>query len=222
MAELAAQIDVRSVTIGKHSLEGFLSLPDKPIGVVIFAHGSGSSRFSPRNGLVADQLAQAGFAILLFDLLSPAEATDRSKVFNVLLLAERVTEAIKMVRGEAATSSLRIGLFGGSTGAAAALVAAAKHPMEVVAIVTRGGRPDLAWDHLAEVRSPTMLIVGEADVEVLGLNRAALEKLTCTKGLTIVRGATHLFEEEGALEQVVEEASFWFRIHLGGSDVERF
>jgi len=208
--------------IGSQRLEGLLALPAKPTGLVIFAHGSGSSRFSPRNRFVADELQKAGFATLLFDLLTPDEAQDRANVFDIPLLADRVAQAVATTRTDPAMCELPIGLFGASTGAAAALVVAALRPNDVAAVVSRGGRPDLATEYLSKVRSPTMLIVGGADDAVIKLNRAAMEQLSCIKGLRIVRGATHLFEEEGALQQVVEEALFWFRAHMGGSEIERF
>ncbi|MGI9422075.1 MAG: dienelactone hydrolase family protein [Hyphomicrobiaceae bacterium] len=212
----------KTLTIGSQELEGILVVVERPIGLVIFAHGSGSSRFSPRNAYVARELQKAGFATLLFDLLTADEARARANVFNVALLAERVIDAVKAARVNAATSGLRIGLFGASTGAAAALAAAAIRPDDVAAVVSRGGRPDLAAPYLSEVRSPTMLIVGEADAQVVALNETALDQLNCVKGLKTIRGATHLFEEEGALEQVVEEAQFWFRAHMEASDFDRF
>jgi pimeloyl-ACP methyl ester carboxylesterase len=221
-AAAAPHAVARTITIGSHHLEGILAAPANPIGLVIFAHGSGSSRLSPRNTYVANELQKAGFATLLFDLLTFAEGQDRANVFDIPLLADRVVEAITAVRVDPATRELPIGLFGASTGAAAALVAAALRPNEVAAVVSRGGRPDLAAGDLDKVRSPTMLIVGSADREVINLNRAAMEQLACVKGLRIVQGATHLFEEEGTLEQVVSEASFWFRSHLGGSSIDKF
>ena len=221
-ATAASPATARTITIGSHHLEGSLATPATPIGLVIFAHGSGSSRFSPRNTHVANELQKAGFATLLFDLLTSDEAQDRANVFDIPLLADRVVEAITTVRADPVTRDLAVGLFGASTGAAAALVAAALCPDDVAAVVSRGGRPDLAAGHLERVRSPTMLIVGSADHEVIRLNRAAMEQLSCVKGLRIVQGATHLFEEEGTLEQVVNEASFWFRSHLGGSSIDKF
>lgn len=222
MTENAKRTDVNEIRIGTRRLEGLLTRPCNPTGIVVFVHGSGSSRFSPRNRFVADELSKAGFATLLFDLLAEEEARDRANIFDIPLLATRVGEALAAVRQDVSTRDLRIGLFGASTGAAAALVAAALHPSDVAAIVSRGGRPDLAGGHLSNVRSPTMLIVGSSDVEVIRLNRAAMEQMSCVKGLRIIPGASHLFEEEGTLEQVVEEAQFWFRIHLGGSEVDRY
>ena len=212
----------RVVTIGAYRLEGLLAVPADPIGLIIFAHGCGSSRFSPRNNLVAGEFQKAGFATLLFDLLTSDEAQDRSNVFDIPLLAERVVEAIAAMRSDPATSELPVGLFGASTGAAAALVAAARRPDDTAAVVSRGGRPDLAGTALEDVRSPTLLIVGGADYQVIDLNRAAMGQLSCVKGLRIVQGATHLFEEEGTLQEVVADALFWFRAHMGASEVDDF
>jgi pimeloyl-ACP methyl ester carboxylesterase len=222
MTESMKRKGVNEVRIGTRRLEGLLTRTDDPMGIVVFVHGSGSSRFSPRNRFVADALSKAGFATLLFDLLTEEEARDRANVFDIPLLATRVGEALAAVRQDVSTRDLRVGLFGASTGAAAALVAAALYPNDVAAIVSRGGRADLAGGYLNEVRAPTMLIVGGSDVEVIRLNRAAMEQMSCVKGLRIIPGASHLFEEEGTLEQVVEEAQSWFRIHLGGSEVDRY
>ena len=199
----------RSTTVALPAgLPGTLELPAAPRGVVIFAHGSGSGRFSPRNRQVAAALRESGFATLLFDLLTEAEATDRRKVFDIALLASRLDEAVAAVAAEMPV--LRIGLFGASTGAAAALVSAAANPL-VRAVVSRGGRPDLAGEAtLARVVAPTLLIVGGADHEVLALNRWAGERLACPNELAIVPGATHLFEEPGALEAVARHAAAWF------------
>ena len=216
MSELSGNAFSRTVRIGEKNLEGFLAMPEDAGALVIFAHGSGSSRLSPRNNAVAEKLRQAGLATLLFDLLTSAEAADRANVFDIELLGARVAEAVAWARREPATSALPVGLFGASTGAAAALVAASALPGDVAAIVSRGGRPDLAGAHLDIVRAPTLLIVGGADDVVLGLNRIALQRLNCVKELRIVPGATHLFEEPGALEQVVEAATSWFRAQMGG------
>jgi pimeloyl-ACP methyl ester carboxylesterase len=221
MSQPIEQQSRQSVTVGVHLLEGLLLVPAEPKGIVIFAHGSDSSRFSSRNTFVARELSKRGHATLLFDLLTEEEARQRTNVFDIFLLAGRVVEAIDAVRAKATTRDLPVGLFGASTGAAAALVAAAQRPEIVSAVVSRGGRPDLASGELRNVRAPTMLIVGSRDLAVLELNRLALEEMTCIKGLHVVRGATHLFEEAGALEEVLEAAAFWFRVHLGGSDVER-
>jgi putative phosphoribosyl transferase len=200
----------RQVTIGSDALEGMLSLPPQAKGLVIFAHGSGSSRHSSRNTLVAGHLQEAGLATLLFDLLSEAEAADRAQVFNIPLLAERLEEALDWALTDDDAKALPTGLFGASTGAAAALVAAAAKPQRVRALVSRGGRPDLAGPSLGWVRAPTLLIVGGADTTVLELNREAYGAMNCEKKLEIIVGATHLFEEPGALDKVVELARNWF------------
>ncbi len=205
----------RTVTIGALDLEATLNVPAKALGLVLFAHGSGSSRFSQRNARVALALNGRGFATLLLDLLTTEEAASRGNVFDIALLGRRVADAVAWVRGEPSIGDLPIGLFGASTGAAAALVAAAFEPSGIGAIVSRGGRPDLAGGCLAEVRAPTLLIVGGADHDVIGLNREALDMLRCVKELTIVPGATHLFEEPGALDEVIGLACAWFERHLG-------
>ena len=202
------------VHIGPVGLEGILGAPPDPKGLVIFAHGSGSSRLSPRNNAVAQALTRSGFATLLFDLLTPLEAENRDNVFDIPLLGERVTEAVAWAREDFQTGPLPIGLFGASTGAAAALVAAAEKPRDIAAVVSRGGRPDLASTRLEKVQAPTLLIVGGADSIVIELNAAAFERLVCKKQFHIVPGATHLFEEPGTLEEVVREASAWFGVHL--------
>jgi putative phosphoribosyl transferase len=208
---------LREVTVAPPGLPGLLRIGAAPKGVILFAHGSGSSRLSPRNTAVAERLAEAGFASLLFDLLTDAEAADRRNVFDIPLLADRLLDATRWIAAEADTATLPIGYFGASTGAAAALVAAAQPDAAAVgAVVSRGGRPDLAGDALGHVRAPTLLIVGGADLQVLDLNRAALAALRCDKQLAIVPGATHLFEEPGALDAVVAEAELWFRLHLAG------
>lgn len=196
------------------SLPGTFWLPQKPRGIVVFAHGSGSSRQSPRNRYVASVLVEAGFAALLFDLLTELEAGDRRKVFDIELLADRLVQAAMWVVQQPQSTGLACGLFGASTGSAAALLAAASHPSLVAAIVSRGGRPDLAHQDLPFVRAPTLLIVGENDEPVLTWNRQALDLLTCPKELVIIPGATHLFEEPGALEQVAELAREWFLRYL--------
>jgi len=202
------------IPAGGVRLEGTLTLPPQPLGVVLFAHGSGSSRFSPRNRLVADALVSANIGTLLFDLLTDREAADRGNVFDVELLAGRLRHATEWIAARPATADLGLGYFGASTGAAAALVAAAD-AARVRAVVSRGGRPDLAGDFLPRVVAPTLFIVGGADVEVLELNRAALARLGGIKRLEVVPGATHLFEEPGALESVSALAQLWFRQHLG-------
>ncbi|MBW8269283.1 dienelactone hydrolase family protein [Caldovatus aquaticus] len=192
-------------------LPGVLELPARPEAVVVFAHGSGSSRLSPRNRQVAAALHHAGLATLLFDLLTEEEAADRRNVFDIGLLARRLAAAMEHVAAHEATAGLPVGLFGASTGAAAALVAAATRPGAVGAIVSRGGRPDLAGEgHLTRVTAPTLFIVGGEDHEVLRLNEWAQSWMTCPTELAIVPGATHLFEEPGALEQVARLAAGWF------------
>jgi putative phosphoribosyl transferase len=204
----------REITIGPVGLEGILGLPHESGGIVLFAHGSGSGRFSPRNNFVAQALREAGLATLLFDLLTEEEVRDRGNVFDVRLLAERLSMATAWVKQDREAASLPVGYFGASTGAAAALVAAASAAWPIAAVVSRGGRPDLAGPALAKVTAPTLLIVGGDDPTVLGLNRAALAELQCEKHLAVVPGATHLFEEPGALEAVVDLAGNWFTAHL--------
>ena len=202
----------------KAQLEGNLALPEGANAIVLFAHGSGSSRHSPRNRSVATALNEAGLATLLFDLLTPDEERidqqTRAFRFDIDLLANRLTGAIDWVDSQAPLRDLRIGLFGASTGAAAALIAAAHRPEAVGAVVSRGGRPDLAGEALARVRSPTLLIVGGQDSTVISLNRTAGERLMAQNQLAIVPGATHLFEESGALEEVTRLACGWFKQHL--------
>lgn len=202
------------MTLPPFGLPGLLGVPaSRPHGIIIFAHGSGSSRFSPRNTFVAEALQHAGFFTLLFDLLTEDEAYDRVNVFNIPLLAERLDQAATWTRQMAATPELGLGFFGASTGAAAALVAAAgRH--DVAAVVSRGGRPDLAGEALSRVTAPILLIVGGNDPTVLDLNRAAYAKLRCERRLDVVPGATHLFEEPGALDNVVALARNWFQEHL--------
>ncbi len=199
--------------LGPARLPGHLTVPATAPGVVLFAHGSGSSRTSPRNGYVAGVLTKAGLGSLLFDLLTPAEAADRSNVFDIGLLAGRLTAATQWLRGRLGRP-VSIGYFGASTGAAAALLAAAKPGAQVAAVVSRGGRPDLAGSRLQAVRSPTLLIVGGADEAVLTLNQQAQADLRCDNDLVVVPGATHLFDEPGALEQVADLARDWFARHL--------
>jgi dienelactone hydrolase len=196
-------------------LPGTLTFSPSSIGLVVFAHGSGSSRLSPRNTQVATRLNRQGFATLLFDLLSEREAQDRRNVFDISLLGSRVLDAVRWLKGRPELTSLPIGLFGASTGAAAALVAAAAAPEIVMAVVSRGGRPDLAAEALPNVRAPTLLIVGGEDDEVLALNRAAQAAMRCFTSLAIIPGATHLFPEPGALDAVIDAASGWFLTHLG-------
>jgi dienelactone hydrolase len=214
MGTLSAEAKSRNVAIGQEHLEGDLVLPRKAKGLVIFAHGSGSSRLSPRNTHVARQLQSQGLATLLLDLLTEHEAYDRRNVFDIPLLAGRMVEAVRFARSDTELSNVRVGLFGASTGAAAALVAAARLPQEIAAVVSRGGRPDLAGTALEQVRAATLLIVGGADYGVIELNRDAFDVLTCEKKLEIVPGATHLFEEPGTLDKVVDLAAQWFNAHF--------
>jgi pimeloyl-ACP methyl ester carboxylesterase len=200
--------------IGPQALEGDLVLQPHAQALIVFAHGSGSSRRSPRNLQVAHALNERNLGTLLFDLLQPEEALDRNNVFDIELLGRRVTDAIEWLDGRPALATLPLGLFGASTGAAAALVAAAARPERVFAVVSRGGRPDLAGASLPRVHAPTLLIVGGADTEVLALNRHALSQLTDASELTVVPDATHLFEERGALERVTQLAGNWFIAHL--------
>jgi putative phosphoribosyl transferase len=209
------------VPAGRRRLGGFLTVPPGATGAVAFAHGSGSGRFSPRNQFVAGALQQAGLATLLLDLLDEEEAADRSKVFDILLLAERLQLAAHWLAQEPETAALRLGYFGASTGAGAALVAAAQGPEAVGAVVSRGGRPDLAGDYLPAVQAPTLLIVGGHDDVVIELNERALGQLRCPKELVIVPGATHLFEEPGTLEEVARLARDWFVRHLAPGAASR-
>jgi dienelactone hydrolase len=207
------------VATGRVTLEGNLVVPEGAAGVVLFAHGSGSSRRSPRNRSVARDLQERGLATLLIDLLTAdEEAIDRETAhlrFDIDLLAERLAGATDWLLERPETRRLRIGYFGASTGAAAALVAAALCPRSIGAVVSRGGRPDLAGDALPRVEAPTLLIVGGEDLEVLELNREACDRLSCEKKLEIVPRASHLFEEPGTLEAVARLAGDWFVKHLG-------
>ncbi len=206
------------VVAGDVILDGDLVVPDGASGLVVFAHGSGSSRRSPRNRFVAGVLHQAGLATLLFDLLTAEEEEiDRETAelrFDVDLLARRLVGATDWALADPSTRHLRLGYFGSSTGAAAALIAAADRPDAAGAVVSRGGRPDLAMRVLPYVAAPTLFIVGGADDEVLELNRAAFEELRCERDLAVVPGATHLFEEPGALQRVARLAADWFVLHL--------
>ena len=202
-------------------LEGNLAIPKKAKGTVVFAHGSGSSRNSPRNKFVAGVIQEAGLATLLFDLLTPKEESIDSVSgylrFDIDFLARRLIGAIDWIARHKDTQSLAIGCFGASTGAAAALVAAAECPQTVKAVVSRGGRPDIAMSSLPRVKAPVLLIVGGLDTQVIELNRQAMEQLSSVKELALVPGATHLFEEQGTLPQVANLAAAWFVKYLGAS-----
>jgi putative phosphoribosyl transferase len=212
------------IPAGRAVLSGNLTIPENPMALVLFAHGSGSSRHSPRNQFVAHTLNRAGLGTLLFDLLTPEEeALDihtREHRFNISLLAERLVYATKWARQQEETRDQRIGYFGSSTGGAAALVAAAELPQDVVAVVSRGGRPDLADDTLPKVQAPTLLIVGGNDDIVIELNEMARDRMRCDVRVEIIPGATHLFEEAGALEHVAKLASDWFVDHLGAGSAQ--
>jgi putative phosphoribosyl transferase len=199
-------------------LEGTLGVPENVAGIVLFAHGSGSSRFSSRNRYVARVLRDAGFATLLLDLLSPSEEevdeVTRHHRFDIAMLADRLVVTIDWLESDPSTSALNVGLFGASTGGGAALVAAAERPQRVGAVVSRGGRPDLAGDALARVHAPTLLIVGGSDEMVIELNERAMRQMRTEVRLDIVPGATHLFEEPGALEEVARLARHWFSRYL--------
>ena len=203
----------REVEIGALALKGLLGAPEKASALVIFAHGSGSGRLSPRNNYVAEALRRSGLATLLLDLLTPEEESLRSNVFDIPLLAQRLLLATAWAREQVETAQLPIGYFGASTGAGAALVAAADD-RRIFAVVSRGGRPDLAGDALERVRAPTLLIVGGRDHTVIALNRDAQRSLKAESELVIVPGATHPFEEPGALDEVIAHASRWFLTHL--------
>jgi putative phosphoribosyl transferase len=209
------------IPIGKTRLAGFLSRLPNPTGLVLFVHGSGSSRHSVRNQFVAGRLQAAGFQTLLFDLLSIEEEHERANVFDINLLASRVVEATFYAREKLVAPHLPVGYFGASTGAAAALVAAAELQSEIRAVVSRGGRPDLAGSHLTEVLAPTLLLVGGEDTGVIELNRRAFGRLRCQKELCIIPGATHLFSEPGTLERASDFASGWFLHHLPVEQLRR-
>jgi len=206
------------IPCGERRLPGILSVPRGARAVVAFAHGSGSGRFSPRNQFVAETLQQGKLATLLLDLLEEEEEENRANVFDIELLATRLQSAARWLAGERGTQKLPLGYFGASTGAAAALVAAAQHPGRIGAVVSRGGRPDLARAYLPAVAAPTLLIVGGADEDVLELNEQALACLRCPKKLVVIPGATHLFPEPGAPEEVARLAQEWFVRHLTASE----
>jgi pimeloyl-ACP methyl ester carboxylesterase len=207
-----APLEPRAVTISDLELQGLLGIPQRARGLVIFAHGSGSGRLSPRNNHVAEALRRAELATLLLDLLTPAEEANRANVFDIGLLANRLALATDWAEQNVALSRLPIGYFGASTGAGAALMAA--RDRRIAAVVSRGGRPDLAGDALERVHAPTLLIVGSRDEAVIELNRMAQGRLKAENELVIVPGATHLFEEPGTLDEVVRHAARWFLLHL--------
>ena len=207
-------IECEDVRIGPLGLRGALALTPHALGVVVFAHGSGSGRNSPRNHFVAKLLHAHRLDTLLFDLLTDDEAGDRLKVFDIGLLASRLADALEWLHGRADHERLRAGVFGASSGAAAALRVAAERPGQVGAVVSRGGRPDLAGLYLGRVQAPTLLIVGGLDTAVIDLNRQAMQRLRCNKRLEIVPGAHHLFEEPGTLDAVAQLAGGWFAHHL--------
>jgi putative phosphoribosyl transferase len=216
---LSTEIGVNEVEVGAWDLPGYLAVPEQAFGLVVFAHGSGSGRLSPRNRAVSDALNRVGMATLLFDLLRPEEeiAQNRAKVFDIQLLATRLEDAVGWVDQTWVDEPKPIGLFGASTGAAAALVAAAALGERIGAVVSRGGRPDLADNALEAVRSPTLLIVGGADPDVLELNQCALSRMKGLNALEVVPGATHLFPEPGAMTHVTQLAIDWFERYLPGS-----
>jgi len=218
---LSARETSVTVPAGSVTLDGTLAVPDSATGIVLFAHGSGSSRHSPRNRYVAEELRFAGFGTMLLDLLTTAEEAidDRTRElrFDIEFLAERLLAAVRWVSTESAARALPLGLFGASTGAGAALVAAAREPGRVSGVVSRGGRPDLAGSELPNVRAPTLLIVGSRDELVIELNERAKARMTAPVELVIVRRATHLFEEPGTLEEVARLSRDWFVRHLRGS-----
>ena len=208
-----------SVKAGSVALEGMLAVPQDAEGVVLFAHGSGSSRFSPRNNFVANVLREHKLATLLIDLLTPTEDLDYEKRFDIELLTQRLAAVAKWIRGESSVGNLPLGLFGASTGAASALQLAAQPQKDIFAVVSRGGRPDLAMESLPSVTAPTLLIVGGDDYPVVVLNRRAYGELRAEKELSIIPGATHLFEEPGTLEEVANQAAAWFTRHLPAAKV---
>ena len=217
---LKSQVEIRDVCISPMGLPGTLRIPREARAFIAFAHGSGSSRFSPRNMAVAEGLNAHGFGTLLFDLLTSEEEADRANVFNIALLAERLVDAVHWLDREGPPNRRGLGLFGASTGAAAALVAAARLGDRIGAVVSRGGRPDLAGGVLDQIQTPTLLIVGGVDRGVIQLNEEALARLKGPKALQIVPNASHLFPEPGALEAVIDHAGRWFARYLGATSVK--
>ncbi|MBD3182449.1 alpha/beta hydrolase [Candidatus Poribacteria bacterium] len=217
-SEVSVETDLIQISLDSVTLEGSLNIPEGAQGLVLFAHGSGSSRKSPRNRFVAEELGKGNLGTLLFDLLtSDEESIDimtREIRFDIDLLSERLIGATKWVMDQPATQELKIGYFGSSTGAAAALIGAANLPDVISAVVSRGGRPDMAEGFLNKVKAPTLLIVGGNDYHVIKLNEQAIDRLSSEKKMEIVPGATHLFEEPGKLEQVAQLARHWFQTYL--------
>lgn len=213
--EFPVEAQIVRIPIAHGHIEGMLELPARAHGVVLFAHGSGSSRHSPRNNYVARVLRDSGIGTLLMDLLTPSEDADHATRFDIALLTQRVLTTTHWLQAHLSCSKLPVGYFGASTGAAAALQAAAQLGSAVDVVVSRGGRPDMAGeDALSEVKCPTLLLVGGHDETVIGLNRVAYAHLRCEKELSIIPGATHLFEEPGTLEEVARQAALWFARHL--------
>jgi pimeloyl-ACP methyl ester carboxylesterase len=208
------EIKPSEIEITPVGLRAIFAVPPNATGIVIFAHGSGSGRLSPRNNYVASALRDDGFGTLLLDLLTPEEEQDRANVFDIGLLASRLSMAAQWVRAQWSAAEMPIGYFGASTGAGAALVAAARDEPEVAAIVSRGGRPDLAGAWLSNVQTPTLLLVGSRDGPVIGLNKQAFDAIPAPKRMTIINGAGHLFEEPGTLEEVIVHASAWFSAYF--------
>ena len=202
------------IRAGAAQLPGALAWPRQPSGLVLFVHGSGSGRLSPRNAAVAQQLRAGGLGTLLFDLLTETEAADRRNVFDIEFLSQRLLAATLWLSRQPEASGLPLGYFGASTGAAAALTAASMSPLEISAVVSRGGRPDLAGNALPKVRAPTLLLVGGHDPQVLALNQMAKARLTCFARLVVIPGASHLFEEPGTLEEAGRLAAAWFVHHF--------
>ncbi|MGZ3774105.1 MAG: dienelactone hydrolase family protein [Pseudobdellovibrionaceae bacterium] len=209
------------ITYKELRLNGILAVPVGAKGIVVFAHGSGSGRWSLRNNFVARELRKSGLATLLMDLLTEEEEADRANVFNIEALAQRLIFAKKWLAEQSSTSTLKVGYFGASTGAGASLYAAAQEPENIFAVVSRGGRPDLASPELENVQAPTLLIVGGDDNVVIELNRDAYRQLNCQKKIEIIPGATHLFEEPGTLEQVADLAALWFKSSLSRAESPR-
>ena len=209
------------IKVGDVVLEGELNIPENPTGLIIFSHGSGSSRFSPRNRLVSQFLNENGFGTFLFDLLTQEEDQVYETRFDIGLLSERLEKVTRYLLKLPEINNLSFGYFGASTGAASALIAASKLQTKIKAVVSRGGRPDMASGYLEDVKAPSLLIVGELDFDVLKLNQEAFEQLICQKSLMIIGGATHLFEEPGTMAQVAELSLEWFLKHLSPKESEQ-